>query len=297
MRLVAFFLIVMAMGSSALAQDYEFRVVVNKGDSEVNKAGTWSPLKTGASLSGNDELKVAANSYLGLVHKSGKPLEIKAPGNYKVSQLAKNMNANAGGLSKYTDFVLSQNTERKNTLAATGAVVRGQTEIKVFVPDPQVSVIFSNKVTLAWDDSKYKAPYTVYINSMFGDELLKTDVETNQLTIDLSDKAFKNEDNILVLVLPKGEEKSPDADGQMIKRMSKADKERIEPQLKEVSSALSDDNAMNKVYLAGVYEKNKLLIDAGSAYLDAIKLEPSVESFKELYKAFLDRNALGAPQE
>jgi hypothetical protein len=279
------------------AQDYVFSVVVNKGTSEVNRGGTWSPIKAGDKLTGNDEVKVAANCYLGLVHKSGKPIEIKSPGSYKISQLEKNVNTNAGGLSKYTDFVLSSNTEKKNTLQATGAVVRGQSEIKVFVPESQMAIIYNHRITLSWDNAKHKGPYTVYLNSMFGDDLMKVDVETNQLTIDLSDKAFKNEDNILVIVLPKGQEKNPSIEGQMIKRMSKADRERIEPQIKEVASSLTEENAMNKVYLAGAYEKNKLLVDAGSAYLEAIRLEPGVDSFKELYEAFLIRNGLNAPKE
>ena len=125
---------------------------------------------------------------------------------------------------------------------------------------------------------------------------MKTEATTNQLTIDFSDKAFKNEDNILVIVLPKGTEKDPTADGQMIKRMSKADRERIEPQIKEVSGSLGE-TALDKIYLAGAYEKNKLLIDAGSAYLEAIRLEPTVDSFKEMYQAFLMRNGLNAPKE
>lgn len=296
MRTVVFFLFVCA-ALSVNAQDYAFSVVVNKGNSEVNRGGTWSPLKAGDKLTGNDEVKVTANCYLGLVHKSGKPIEIKSPGSYKISQLEKNVNANASGLAKYADFVLSSNTEKKNTLQATGAVTRGGNEIKVFVPDGPMAVIYNHRVTLSWDDSKYNAPYSVYLNSMFGDDLMKIDVETNQLTIDLSDKAFKNEDNILVIVLPKGQERNPSVQGQMIKRMSKADRERIEPQIKEVSTTLTEENAMNKVYLAGAFEKNKLLVDAGSAYLEAIRLEPGVDSFKELYEAFLIRNGLNAPKE
>jgi hypothetical protein len=44
--------------------------------------------------------------------------------------------------------------------------------------------------------------------------------------------------------------------------------------------------------LAGAFEQNKLLIDAITAYQDAIKLAPDVDSYKELYKDFLIRNGL-----
>ena len=48
-------------------------------------------LKTGASLKSGDELKVSENAYLGLVHVSGKPLELKTAGSYKVADLAAKM--------------------------------------------------------------------------------------------------------------------------------------------------------------------------------------------------------------
>ena len=58
-----------------------------------------------------------------------------------------------------------------------------------------------------------------------------------------------------------------------------------------------EPNALNKLLIAGFYEQNKLLIDAGTAYLEAIKLAPDVPQYKEAYNDFLLRYGLKKPSE
>ena len=52
--------------SCAFAQDYAFKVLANKGANEVKSGSDWQPIKTGASLKYDDELKLSDNSYMGL---------------------------------------------------------------------------------------------------------------------------------------------------------------------------------------------------------------------------------------
>ncbi len=50
------------------------------------KAGpNWQAVKVGSTLKDTDELKVAENSYVGLVHVNGKPLEVKKAGKVQSS--------------------------------------------------------------------------------------------------------------------------------------------------------------------------------------------------------------------
>jgi hypothetical protein len=46
------------------------------------------------------------------------------------------------------------------------------------------------------------------------------------------------------------------------------------------------------LFLASFFEDNKLLIDAATAYQEAIKLAPNVPYFQEAFNAFLTRNGL-----
>src|SRR4051812_7248465 len=103
-------------------QDYAFKVLVNKGKNEVKSGDSWLPIKTGTSLKSTDEIKVQENAYVGLIHVTGKPLEVKEAGKHKVVDLSAKVNGGSSVLSKYTDFILSANTQKKNNLTATGAV-------------------------------------------------------------------------------------------------------------------------------------------------------------------------------
>ena len=139
-RRLAFFGVLLLTFGYAHAQDYAFKVLVNKGRNELKSGNNWQQLKVGLSLKSADELKISENSYLGLVHVSGKALELKESGNYKVVDLAAKVNGGSNVLNKYTDFILSSATAPKNRLAATGAVDRGEDNIQVYLPTSELAV-------------------------------------------------------------------------------------------------------------------------------------------------------------
>lgn len=270
-------------------QEYAFKVLVNKGKNEVKSGNDWLLVKTGSSLKTTDELKISENSYIGLVHVTGKPLEVKQAGKYKIVDLAARVNGGQSVLSKYTDFILSTNNQKKNALSATGAVHRGAENIKVNLPKPEFAIVYSTKVIVTWETSKAPGPYIVKLNSMFGDELTKIETKDNNITIDLNDVMLANEDNILVRVSSKVDPNKV-SDEYSLKRVSRADINRIKTSLNEIKDQISEETALNKLVLAGFYEQNGLLIDAGTAHLEAIKLAPDVPEYKESYENFLLRN-------
>jgi hypothetical protein len=268
--------------SEGSAQDYAFRVLVNKGKNEVKAGENWQAIKVGSNLGSKDEVKVSENAYIGLAHVSGKTLELKQPGKYKVADLAARVSGSSSVLNKYTDFVLSANTERKNNLAATGMVSRG-TELQVYLPLPTMNpVVYNDVITITWDE-KAQGPYIVKFKSMFDDELATIESAEPSVTINLGDAKFANEDNIIVLVNSKTVPLK--SEPYTLKRLSKADKERIKT---ELTGFNQEQTAVSKLMLAAFYEKNGLLIDAGTAYQEAIKLEPTVPDFKETYNQFLE---------
>lgn len=272
------------------AQEYAFKVLVNKGKNEIKSGNSWQQLKVGLSLKSADELKISENAYLGLVHVSGKALELKESGNYKVMDLAAKVSGGSSVLNKYTDFILSSATAPKNRLAATGAVDRGVDNIEVYLPKPEHAVVFNNEVIISWS-SEAPGPYIVTFNSMFDDELNKIEVAGNNVKINLNDNSFANEDNIIVEVAS-ASNKNKISNKYTLKRLSKADKERIKTSLSEIADPTSEPNALNKLLIAGFYEQNNLLIDAGTAYLEAVEISPDVPQFKEAYNDFLLRNNL-----
>ena len=279
--------------SFAHAQDYTFRVLANKGPNEVKSGDAWQPIKTGAQLKKGDELKISENASVGLVHVTGKPLEVKQAGSYKVDDLAAKVGNGSSVLNKYTDFILSSNSAeaKKNRLSATGAVHRGLEDIKVFLPENQYSEVFNNTATINWESSKGGGPYIVSIKNMFDEELYKVETPETSVQIDLSDPKFANETAVLVEVRSKTDANSK-SEQHLIKKLAPDRYELVKKQLADETADLKEETAFNKYLLASVYEEKKLFIDAITCYEQAIKLDPGNPTYKEGYDEFLLRNKL-----
>ena len=276
---------------SVNAQEYTFKVLVNKGQNQIKAGNDWLPVKVGASLQSGDELQVSPNGYVGLVHATGVPLEVKNAGRHKVADLAGQVKGGSSVLNKYTDFILSAADQKGSNLTATGAVHRGPNEIRVFLPDPKQAIVFGDKVSVAWVKAPDTRIYIVRLNSMFGDELDNFEVQDTTLVIDLSGPKLANEDNILVEVSSK-DNKERVSQSFMLKKLSLADKERIKNSLTNIAQLTSEQTALNNLFLASFFEDNRLLIDAATAYQEAIKLAPEVPYFQEAFNDFLARNGL-----
>ena len=277
--------------------DYAFKVLANKGTNEIKSGGTWSPVKTGAALKADDELKLAENSYIGLVHSNGKPLELKAAGNYKVADLASKVTTGTSVLNKYTDFILSSNSAeaKKNRLSATGAVTRGDNKLNVFLPQPQNASIFGKEMVVEWEAPTAGGPYIVTVKNIFDEELVKIETPETLVRLNLSDPKLANESAIMLEVSSKASS-GIKSDAKVIKKLSPADFEKIRKSYAEISGDVTTESGFNRFLQAGFYEQHGLLIDALTSYEDAIKLSPDVEDFKLARDEFLYRNKLKKPK-
>ncbi|MBX2947058.1 MAG: hypothetical protein KF725_14585 [Cyclobacteriaceae bacterium] len=280
------------------SQDVAFKVMANKGTNEVKSGDSWQPIKTGASLKLGDELKLADNGYLGLIHVTGKPVEVKKAGPYKVADLAAEVKGGSSALNKYTDFILSSNSDdKKGKLGATGAVHRDIAEakaIKLMLPENQHSGVYNNEAVITWDASKVKGPYVVTLSNMFEDQLAKIETAENSIKINLNDPKFVNETGIFVDVRSKADP-AQSSKMHLIKKLSPEARAKVQKSLNEIMGEVSEQTALNKFILAGFYEEQGLFIDAIAAYEEAIKLAPDVTYYQETYSDFLIRHGLKKP--
>lgn len=300
-KLLATVLALVSGSFTLLAQDYAFRVIANKGAVEYKSGDAWQPVKTGASLQASDEVKLADNAYLGLVHKTGKPMEIRESGSYKVADLASKVGTGSSVLNKYTDFILSANSAeaKKNRLAATGAVTRATftPDIKVFLPENQYAGIFNKTVIINWESAKTQGPFMVTVMSMYEDELMKEETPESRYRLDLSNPKIEKESKQALLVIVSSKSDPNIKSGRyLVKNLSDDESAKIKTAWAEISGDVTDETALNKFLQAGFYEEHKLFIDAIAAYEDAIRMAPDVDLYKEAYEEFLLRNKLKAPK-
>jgi hypothetical protein len=279
----------------AFAQkDFAYKVMANKGSNEVKSGDTWQPLKTGASLKPNDELKLSENSYLGLISAEGQPVEIRQVGNVKVADIK--VKPTSSALNKYTDFILSSNAEtKKNKLGATGAVVRDVKEAKaimVILPEKEFPNVYNSTAVINWDGGeKVQGPYIVTVKDLYEEPLAKFETPEVSYKLDLDDPRFAKEGTIFVEVSSKADPKQSSSK-HYIKRMPAAEKEKITKLRQEIIGDVSEESPLNKIFLARFYEENGLLIDAIGEYEQAVKLAPDVPTYKEYYDDFLYRRGM-----
>ncbi len=290
MKVLAFLFAVLS-STGACAQDYAFKVLINKGQNDIKAGSEWIPVKVGTVLKSADELGISQNGYLGLVHATGKPLEVKEPGQHKVVDLAAKIKEGTSVLNKYTDFILSSKDEGGNSLTATGPVRRGTGDIKLFLPVTREPVVFNDEIAISWARLPETKTYIVRFNSMFGDELEKLEVSDTSVNINLNSTRFRKEDNILVEISSKSDPTKV-SEQVILKKLSTSDKKRINVLLAEIADYTREETALNQLVLGSFYENYGLLIDAATAYRKAIKLAPSVGQYQTEYLEFLDRQGL-----
>ena len=277
------------------AQNYAFKVMGNKGANEVKSGNNWEPLKIGTMLQPGDEIKVSPNAYIAMVHSSGKPLEWREAGTYKVANMEANVKAGSSVVNKYTDFILSNNSaeSQKNRLSATGAVTRATGEsIKVFLPGNQDAGLYNTYAIVSWhEENGSSKAYIVTLSSLFGDELMKIESDKTNVKLDLSNPRFATENAILISVTSKDNPRLKSQEF-ILKKLSASHYASVKSGLVDILPDLAEETALNKFILAGFYEQNKLVVDALTAYKEAIALAPDVPTYEEAYQDFLVRNRL-----
>lgn len=297
---VALFLVSYA----ASAQSYVFKVLANKGTNSYKSSGSeWSPLKTGQSLNADDELKLSKEAYIGLMHSSGKTLEVKSEGTHKVSTLASSLKSkNSSVASKYADFVINKmsddggESDYRKSLGATGAVDRALSSgamLKIMAHSS--SDIINDQVVIRWNEpeqegEKEEITYQLVFSNMFDDEIKKEETTKTSFMLNMAEEPFASLDNkfVKVKVTVKGNDLS--SDEYAITTKPEEESLEIKKTLSQLRGEVEESTALDNIVLAAFYEEHNLLLDALTAYERAIAIAPNVEIYEKAYADFLIRN-------
>lgn len=279
------------------AQDYVFKVLANNGNNQVKKDGTWKTVKIGTGLTRDHTLKVAKDTYIGLVHNTGSTMAIDQPGNYKVDELAQEFTADQKSVAgKYAEFVIEKMTSshEKQNNQMTGAVERSEEQSKLEVLLPQSVEVYSRRAILRWIKLYTQKEYRLTIKNMF-DEVIKTEkVSDNQYTLDFSSPELSGIDRFIVQVETTGE-KQIKSNEYIINRVDEEKAMAVKKELADLKAEFSnaESSALDQMILASFFENKGLPVDALTHYEEAVKLAPKAEPFKTAYRHFIVRNNLG----
>ncbi|WP_109830215.1 hypothetical protein [Reichenbachiella versicolor] len=298
--IVAFLLVNLSYG-----QGFVFRVLASKGENSVKKgtSGETMPLKTGATLMSGDEIIAASGAYIGLMHKSGRTIEVRNSGITRIADLETKLASSKSNVAnKYAQFVMNKMNEddgdvhsnyRKN-MKATGAVTRAVDGGSLKVMLPSAVDVLNPEAIIAWSGAKDldDATYVVSVKNIFDEEIYSAETTGTSLSINFDDENLSSERLVILKVKVKDNADMESGD-YGIKRMSADDASAIKENLEALKAEVPmDDSPLNRLIYASFFEENDLLLDASTQYQEAIKLSPDVTDFQDLYQDFLIKNGL-----
>ncbi|MDX2191094.1 MAG: hypothetical protein SFY32_14630 [Bacteroidota bacterium] len=280
----------------SFAQTEAFKVLASRGK---NTLGDGTALIAGKKLNDKDVIKVGDASYLGLIHTTGKTVEIKEAGTYKVADLvAKAVAKNSNITKKYSEYVIGEMTKSESgdihanyqkNMKVTGSVERAISTASITLCLPKTSSVIEDINVVSWAKNPKATGYTVEVLNMFDDVILSKETTDTTFTIDFNSIKMPKDNTLMVRVKSNADLKS---DSYVIKRMIESKNPDVFSDKAMFAKEFNEESALNYMMKASFYAQNNLFVDAKKAFESAIRLEPGVVEYKSAYMNFLAKNGL-----
>ena len=270
------------------AQTHLFTVLATKGENKVYKEKQWMTLKTGDQLFKNDKLQIGSTGYIGLIHKTGKTVEIKTAGIYQTASLTSSFHQkNTSSYSKkYFNYILGFST-RKDTTSniyynVTASVERtSPKEGPYFFSPKTINAIKGIPFTVTWSHNDLVESY----------QLLSLD-ERSLYRIDTKGDSSANIDftNISPNTIVLGgvfDKSSTSLQDNFFQKISVKENKTILQEYKRILKEQDMNTATGHLVMAAFFEKNKLTQYAISHLYLALKQEKEVTTYQNIYLNYL----------
>lgn len=286
----------LAFSFCTMAQTEVFKVLASRGK---NTLADGSAVFAGKKLSATDVIKVSDGSYLGLIHTTGKTLEVKEAGTYKISELSTKAIAKSSSITKkYSAYVIGELTKAESSdihanyqknMKVTGSVERAVGDVTKMIL-PKSSNIIDPINVLTWPKSAKATSYTLEVSNMFDDVILTKETNDTSYTLDLNTIKMPKDQTVMVKIKANGTDIAPES--YVLKSLVATKSPEIFADKDQLSKEFAEESALNYMMKASFYAQNNLFIDAKNSFEAAIKLEPGVSEYKSAYMNFLAKNSL-----
>jgi hypothetical protein len=274
-----------------MAQDDVFKVIACKG--KVTLERTKKTIAIGSGLTAADQLLIEGPVYLGLVHKTGKAIEIKKEGRVPVSELMKLVSNKQSGMDKLVGFVVQSvvgSEGKKNELS--GGVERSIAVNKVRMLAPRTTKVIEPEITFTWAGSDGTTKEPTYIFTLSDDHQnvrFKKETKETSLTLNVAQLGLEKDKCYYWSVTQAGSN-AQSFESYCVYPISDAESAAITAQLNALKQEQgATPTALDNLMLASFYEQNGLTYKAMGAYREAVKKGEGVEIFADAYAGFLRR--------
>ena len=284
--LYSFLLVMLAV--VVLAQDKAFTVMAVQGSV---KNGT-AAVNIGQQISSTSTIDVAAGGYLGLLHQSGNPLELKNPGSVPLAKYHKGfLEGKKSFQDKYMAYVVDglagdDNSSYMQNMGVTGSVERAISNNEIVIPLPSKTWLKGNEFSVSWMDKVKAKQYKVFVKNMKEETVLELENTSNSVSVNLSE-VVKEKGQYLLLSVEDGEGKRK-SNVVHIYIPTEEESTLLTEEMNAAKGALNMNSSVGCSAYAKICEGNKLYIEAEMAYKKAKELSPEIDFYKKSYQAFIE---------
>lgn len=272
-----------------VGQDKTYTVVALKG--QVNNGG--KKLAIGQTLPADATVEVSDASYIGMIHKSGNPLEFKARGSYQLKSYSEKLAAsNKGFKEKYMDYVVNGMTKKtgssayQNNMKVTGSVDRAIARNEIIIPLPTKVTLLTNQFDLEWMDAKTANQYEVLIKNMKEEKIGSLTTGSTTVGMDWGQFTLEPEQYYLVSI----RDASNNRKSNVVNFYIPSEKERADilKELTEIVETMDMNSSVGCMAYGQICEEKGLLLEAFRAYKKAKDLSPDEDTYSKAYQDFMD---------
>jgi len=260
---------------SVFGQDtaYTFKVLASKGVVQGNDGNGWVLLKSGSKILLDSKIKLSSGSYVGLMHSSGKTLELKTDGTYVSSNLEEKLQGSKSSFSsKYASFVLNnmEKQDSKSNSNVTGSVSRGLGDVKLILPG-KFKVLHSKPFEISWTGEKSKL-YKVEVLNLFDETFWMAEAFGTETVVDINFMLLSYFSDYIIRVTEKGNPKNSSQSTFSLISMEKEGPISIE--MDQIESTMDVTSPLEFLKFAYFFDQNGLPIYAMSCLKRAEKISP-----------------------
>ncbi len=270
--------------------DEIFKVIACKG--KITLQRTKKTLAIGTPLNTTDQLRLEGPVYLGLVHKTGKAIEVKSEGSLAVGDLLKQVSSKQSGMDKLVGFVVQSVVGANEKKEISGSVERSIAVNKIRMLAPRTTKVVDADVNFQWAGSDGSTKDVNYIFTLSDDhQNVRFKKETKETALSLNVQQLGLEkDKCYYWSVTQAGSTTPSFESYCIYPVNDADAAAINSQLTNIKQDQgATPNALENLMLASFYEQNGLTYKAMGAYKEAVKKGGDVEIFGSAYSQFLTR--------
>jgi hypothetical protein len=279
-------LTVLSSGRTFAQSSFVFKVLGVSGTVKKQTSEGLVALTIGSKLN-SDESIVIESGYCGLMHNSGKGMELKSPGSYSVNDLSQNFKAGArkGKVSeKYVNYVMGQltkdeaediNSNHRKYMEVTGSVERTSTNYRIKLIALNSNEVLGKSYTLNWTSNVKDAEYLLEVSNLFNEVVFTAKTKENSAAVDFGPLFYRHGKNLIVSVRVTGK--------QGIKSREYTFKQASENVVADLGLS-NEKNSVSYMVNGMICEEHNLFMDALAFYREASTSENAVEGYKTAYQ-------------